>query len=116
MCWQVDRASSGPARRRGPGEGRACCSWVCLAGCLGGLEGPAQTDAWNVGDCVTARPRAGLWGTMLISEVPAPVGSLGGQVNSIRLFLRWQREAVGEMPSLRSCSWQLFINCTSRHR
>lgn len=61
----------------------------------------SQSEAWATGN-------------MLTSEMPARAGSPGGQVNSIGLFLRWQREAVAKC-LLSSCSWQLLINCTSRH-
>lgn len=48
------------SRSKGPlEEGGLCHSWDWLAGCLGGLEGPAQIDSWNVGECVSASPRAG---------------------------------------------------------
>lgn len=63
---------------------------------------------------MTAGPKAWATGNMLISEMPVRAGSAGGQVNSLRLFLRWQREAVAKR-LLSSCSWQLLINCTSRH-
>lgn len=52
MCLQVDR---GPLK-----EGRSWGSWDRLAGCLGGSEGRAQTEAWNAGERVTASPQAGL--------------------------------------------------------
>ena len=54
MCPQVE----GP-----PEEGRSHRSFGDqLVGCLGGSEGPAQTEAWNVGERVTASPKAGLEG------------------------------------------------------
>lgn len=57
-------------RWAGPGwgqqvEGTAGGRWILLvlglAGPLpGGSEGPAWTDGWNVGEYVTASPKAGL--------------------------------------------------------
>lgn len=45
---------------------------------------------------MTAGPKAWATGNMLISEMPMRAGSPGGQVNSLWLFLRWQREAVAK--------------------